>query len=438
MYAGAAKTDVTPASPVWMDGMIRTHRSHGVHDPLFARCLVLAGQTTLDNAFAIVAVDVCALGQATCAAARHAVAALTGLPAGHIIIAATHSHSGPATFGFFNPREEQYNRWLIARIAEVVAIATHDLAPVAVAYGSGREETISHYRRLLADDGQVVMNWEPYDPDYLRGPLGVADPEVGVLKLTWANKPDAVVAVLFSHSGHPNVMSGDNYLLSSEYPGRAARLVEEQLGGTAVFINGAEGSVDIEHLRDRDWEGVERRAQALAQAVAGAAVRSAPPGSALIGQTVTYSVPARKITEQEWAWAQDVLRRTGGAVQAMPDGVGDDYLALLYRELRGVENQDVTIGQTCLAVGDWALISFPGELYTEIGMTIKAHSPFRHTCTVGLANGYVGYVPTSKAIQEGGYAEDTRRLDAVADDIVLQQSLSLLHSVRAKSTRGES
>jgi hypothetical protein len=68
-------------------------------------------------------------------------------------------------------------------------------------------------------------------------------------------------------------------------------------------------------------------------------------------------------------------------------------------------------------------------------MDIKAQSPFTHTYVVGLANGYAGYFPTREAIAQGGYAEDMRRADAAAEDIVVDQSLALLRKVHA-STEG--
>ena len=74
--------------------------------------------------------------------------------------------------------------------------------------------------------------------------------------------------------------------------------------------------------------------------------------------------------------------------------------------------------------------TFPGELYTEIGQSIKAHSPFRRTFIIGLANGYVGYLPTRKAIDEGGYAEDTRRVGRAAEQVVVEHSLALLRGVQ--------
>jgi neutral ceramidase len=128
-----------------------------------------------------------------------------------------------------------------------------------------------------------------------------------------------------------------------------------------------------------------------------------------------------------------VLQQTGGKVEAHADGIGDDYLAVLYRDLRRVQHTGIPVAQTGVVVGDCALLTFPGELYTEIGMAIKERSPFRQTWLLGLANGYTGYIPTDKAIGEGGYAEDTRRVDAQAEGIIMRESMSLLQSLYDQS-----
>ncbi len=62
-------------------------------------------------------------------------------------------------------------------------------------------------------------------------------------------------------------------------------------------------------------------------------------------------------------------------------------------------------------------------------MRIKSASPFRRTYIVGLANGYVGYIPTRKSIDEGGYAEEVRQVDAAAEQVIFEHSLSLLKQV---------
>ena len=427
MLAGTAKIDITPSHEVWMDGMIRSHRSAGIHDPLSARALVLANGAERAEAYAIVSVDVCALSTEQCDAARRATERETGIPASQIMVATTHTHSGPATLGIFNPSEVQYVEGLLGKIASVVKEATGAMQPAAVGARSGSEDTISHYRRLLADDGTIVMNWESFPPQRIVGPLGEVDTEVGVIKVVAADAPDSVLGLLFNHAGHPNVLSGDNYLLSAEYPGLAERLLEEEFGGTALFVNGAQGTMDIDGLRDRDWEGMARAGRALADAVSQTARHITPAATAAIrGASAPYHIPARKITAEQLAWAEGMLAETGGDIQARIDGVGDDYKATLYKHLHDIQDQYILIEQLCFAIDDAALLGFPGELFTEIGVAIKKHSPFEHTYVVGLANGSVGYVPTRKAISEGGYAVDTRRVDASAEDIIREQSLALL------------
>lgn len=433
MFAGTAAIDITPNRSVRMDGMIREHPSEGVHDPIFVRALALAERADPGAAFVVVSVDLCGLSEEDHAAIRRGAAQL-GVAEDRVIVAATHTHSGPAAYGHFCDPEEDYAREVVAAVVEAISQSVHGMATAAVGCGIGEERTISHYRRLMADDGHVVMNWEPFPAERIVGPLGVIDPDVSVLSVTRAGNPGETLCTVFNHAGHPNVLSGDNYLISGDYPGRAVELLIERFGGNAMFLNGAQGTMDIDGLRDRDWEGRERIGNALADAV-GDVVRGivAKTDPAIRGASAGYTIPGRVITDEEWAWAEPILAETGGAYQPLADGVGDDYIAALYKRIREQRVESISVLQCCLAVDDCAFITFPGELYTEIGMRIKSESPFRHTAIIGLANGSVGYVPTRKAILEGGYAEVTRMVDAASEEIVVEQSLALLERVYRSS-----
>ena len=79
-----------------------------------------------------------------------------------------------------------------------------------------------------------------------------------------------------------------------------------------------------------------------------------------------------------------------------------------------------------VAIGDTALISFPGELFNEIGQKVRKQSPFKYTYFVDCANNYVGYYPTKKAIAEGGYAVKTRNCDDTAEATIIENSLDML------------
>ncbi len=430
--AGAARIDITPSGPVWMDGMIRSHKSTGIKHRLYAKALALSNNGASKDIFLFVSVEVCGIKRPLYDEIYSHIADRNGIAPDHIILAATHTHSGPATVGYMNPREDKYIKKLVKLIGQVVDTAIGNMRPALVGCASGVEKTISHYRRLLAKDGRVIMNWEPYKPEEIVGPLGEIDPEVGVLKVVAAGNDNKIIAILFNHAGHPNVMSGDNYLLSAEYPGLAESILEKQFGGTAIFVNGAQGTMDIDGLKDRDWSGMDRVANALAGAVAKTIqtieVKANVP---LCSAATHYEIPARKVSPELLAWAEKILAETKGQLKAVADGVGDDYKAKLIKDLHEVENIPHQSHQVCIAVGDTAWLSFPGELFTEIGMRIKKASPFKHTYIVGLANGGIGYIPTRKAIREGGYESDTRKVDDSAEDIIFDQSLALLKRVRA-------
>ena len=428
MRAGVARIDITPTESIWMEGMLRAHRSEGVHDPIFAKALVLSDEEGVDQACAIVAVDVCKVPEAFTDEVRGTVERKLGIPAAHTIIAAKHIHSGPDTDGE-GGSEVRYTRTLRERLSQVVQEAAGAMQPVKAGAASGREDTISEYRRLLADDGHVVMNWEPYPREKLVGPLGEIDPEVGVLRIE--DLSGQVLCILFNHAGHPNVLSGDNYLISAEYPGHAEKLLEGEFGGTAIFVNGAQGTMDIDGLGPRDWAEMERLGGKLAAAVA-EVVREIEPkeGVSLRCANLVNELPARQVSDEQLAWAEDIIKQTGGEVQPLADGVGDDFKAVLLKQLRAVQDRAIPSEYVCIALDDTAFLSFPGELFTEIGMQIKAESPLARTYIIGLANGSIGYVPTRKAIREGGYAVDVRRVDADAEDLVVSQTLGLLSHVK--------
>jgi hypothetical protein len=227
-------------------------------------------------------------------------------------------------------------------------------------------------------------------------------------------------------------MSGDSYMISSDYTGAAARIVSEKLCCEAMFVNGAQGSVDMDNWRFRDWAAVEVLGSRLAEAVITACDDSDSAAHTKIKvATTNYVLPRRQVTSQEIAWADEVLKQTGGEFAAVADGVGDDYKATFYKKIRNLQDQDIEIEQIVFSIGDTAFISFPGELFTEIGLQIKARSPFKHTYIIGLANGYIGYVPTREAIGQGGYEVETRHVDENAAQAIEDMSIKLLETCRA-------
>lgn len=61
---------------------------------------------------------------------------------------------------------------------------------------------------------------------------------------------------------------------------------------------------------------------------------------------------------------------------------------------------------TALRIGDFRLVTFPGELTVEIGLNLKRRAPARFTFVAGHCNGYIYYLPTEKQRGNTGYAQE--------------------------------
>ena len=59
-----------------------------------------------------------------------------------------------------------------------------------------------------------------------------------------------------------------------------------------------------------------------------------------------------------------------------------------------------------MKVGEFVLVTSPGELTVEIGLGIKKRSPHKHTFVSGYTNGYIYYAPTAEQLKNVGWAQE--------------------------------
>ena len=64
------------------------------------------------------------------------------------------------------------------------------------------------------------------------------------------------------------------------------------------------------------------------------------------------------------------------------------------------------VEMAALRVGDFVLVTFPGELTVEIGLNVKKASPHKTTFVAGYTNGYIYYTPTATQLRNAGGAQE--------------------------------
>lgn len=80
-------------------------------------------------------------------------------------------------------------------------------------------------------------------------------------------------------------------------------------------------------------------------------------------------------------------------------------LQIMRRHAKRTGQGGIAVEVQGVKIGDFVLITFPGEPFAEIGLRIKNKSPFEHTYVAGYTNGHQGYGPTADAYESQAYED---------------------------------
>jgi len=402
MEAGSSRIDIAPPEGVFMGGYLeRSKPSEGIHDPLFARALVLDdGQRRI----AIVTADLPAFEPALADEIRERTERQTGIPASCTMLALSHTHSGPlvADRRIMQP-SLPYLEELRDKLVEVVQDAAGNMRPVRV--GAGRAKLyLGVNRRERTDDNRVVLG---------RNPSGYASPYSHILVV--AEENGGPIAVLFTCGAHPVVLGPENLLISGDYAGLAERVVEENFGDKAValFALGFAGDVNA-NFQKRNFAEVETIGTALGRAVLEEMKAvEVSGGLALQARSIRVPIPLEPppplaVAEQalfsERERLSSVLGRGQDEAEINRRRMMVEWAAELVRvaaQNRSEHSAEVEI--QVFVIGRIALVGLSGEVFADYAKTLSELSPFDHTFPISNANGSVGYLPTAAAFDEGGY-----------------------------------
>jgi neutral ceramidase len=75
---------------------------------------------------------------------------------------------------------------------------------------------------------------------------------------------------------------------------------------------------------------------------------------------------------------------------------------------------------------DTAIVGLPCEIFVELGLAIKAQSPFKKTIVMSICNDRPSYVPTLKAFKEGSYEITNARVKPGVGEMLVETAVKLL------------
>ncbi|MFQ6076831.1 MAG: hypothetical protein ACE5Z5_12000 [Candidatus Bathyarchaeia archaeon] len=449
MKCGLAKVDITPpiGTPLggirvrMIDDYLTTDlRSRGVHDNLYARALVLKEE---DRKLALVSLDLLGVHSDVVSRIRGLVRRQTGI--GDVMVACTHTHAGPDTI-LIHPENLDMD-WLHVmerKAAGAVSVAYSKAKEARMGYGRGREDRITVNRR---------------DPE---GPI---DPEIGVLRIE--DKEGDLMAAVVNFATHM-MLGRQNVLFSADFPGFLGRFFEGVYGEGvhAIFLNGSCGNInpwDYYHGNPKPSRPKTfREAERFANIIGGEAVKvceriDTTPEVRLRALSETVGLPMRKpmadLSEAKRLVARKgEIREKHKRIPLSPDDLIKN-IAILPGEGPAKEVYDLAFAEEMVrlaesrgpleaeiqvfSLNDCAIVAIPGELFVEIGLSIKRASPFEQTLIATYANGYVGYIPTPEALRGGvGYevrpSAVTAKVDLEGGEVIRDSATRLLRRCRGQ------
>lgn len=456
LLVGVAETEITPPEGFPMAGYYHERLADGTLDPLQAKAIVFRDG---DTSAALVVCDLIGIATDLSREVRQRASDRTGIPADHIVIAATHSHTAPdymkELFLFLgdDPQAELRARYIESLLdgpAEAIVLAHEAARPAQLHTGAATQMTpVSFNRRFVMRDGSV-RTWQNHsNPEVVRA-AGPIDPEIGLITVRDV-EGGTLRGVLSNFALHLDTVGGTRW--SADYPYYIAQSLRAIEGEGLISIFGAGCCGDINHVNPSSTERNSAKiiGESLAATIAPELAQLAPvENPRLRVESETVQLPLQNVSRQEVERSVEIveLARSGANVDFFEHVTAYKTLILdqlLHREPHANAAEHITwglsrslngIGEmlpvdvTVMTIGrDVAIVCLPGEVFVELGLAIKQASPFKTTLVIELSNAVETiYIPHRAAYAGGSYEVTNSNLEPGGGEMLVEAAVRLLRN----------
>jgi neutral ceramidase len=434
LRAGAAAVVITPANGTAMAGYYTQRLSSGVDNDLYAKALVIEQDGTK---LAMVSCDLIRMPRKVADRARELVQKSVGIGPDHLMLSSTHCHTAPclpvgdegdSTQNWDLKLANEYVEKLPALIAKSVEEANAKLAPARAFAGTGHEETLAFNRRYVMTDGSVGWNPGKLNPKVVR-PAGPTDPDVPVV---YFESPDGTALVTYTNFAlHLDTVGGTH--ISADFPYTLHSLLNKIKGPQMVsmFTIGAAGDINHVDVRTRRPQSGEAEAARIGTILAGEVLKTYARMTPVEGDGIHVAdkIVALDLPPITAADIEEAHQIAAGTAKTKPKFL-DTVKAYKVLDVAARNGKPQEAEVQVFAIGnDLAWVSIPGELFTELGMSIKRRSPFAHTIVVEMANANLSYIPTRRAFEQGNYEPISARSGPGSGEKLVETAVEMLEQI---------
>jgi len=417
LKAGVSKTDITPTESLYMGGYdsnMRAEPSDGAYGKIYIRAIVF--DDTI-NKVVFIESDIVGYPRNEYDTIRKQVSDETGIPFEYIMLGSAHNHAAPVVGG--QNADSRWSKNFNGNVVSTVKKAIDNLEPVKIGGGIGSSNIAMNRRKKMEDtlsyitfdennSSQSAGKFKTDNPVKIReiggvvrlgtNPEGLIDDEVGVLRIDkMSGKPKAV---FINYACHGTSLGGRNNTISPEWMGHMLEYVEKDIPGvTGIFGQGAAGDINPRFVGGLDGRVDDLEATAnLGYEIGREVVK--------VYNSITTTEP---INPKIRLVHEDILCPR--------------HYSALFGDFK---NTTIGVPTTGIRIDEFTWVTFPGEMFHEIGKRIKSSTHTRYSFLLGYCNGSVGYFPTQKAFSEGGYETSRPRLAPVSEQVYVKEVKKLL------------
>lgn len=394
LKGGWAKSEIIPPAHYPMAGYLaRKNSSQGSLDPLYIRALVLDQE---GPCICILLADLLLVSSGLATRLRKLVAKALKMPARHVIVAATHTHSGPLVesgpFHLSNTgpgaRTRRFMHQLEQTFVQTAVAARNKAQPVKISY---RRCSI---QGLATDRNDRRKNRaQPF-----------------LMVRLEAKSSRALFGIL---SCHPTVLGAANLCYSGDLHGEIARRYERQFD-VALVANGAAANISTRFMRRNQTRSqISGFASSVIQQAEHTPFRACSTGISIASQTVKLPVKDFRIYQ-----SSSHPSLTGRLADVAREG---NLVSAQLSHMSEFRRQHVSMPVTLLRLGPLSFAAFPLELYAETGKFLWAKAKTTALC---YANGYWGYVYIPGA-SRADYEVISSPFTAAADKLLRETTVKL-------------
>jgi hypothetical protein len=439
LYIGAATTSITPDRPVALAGQMYLRIAKTVESPCTATAVALEtrqGGKTIDQAI-MVSCDLAAIRgslEGTTSAMEELLeckiqeqfrqrvkAKLAGFDVGKLFLNATHTHTGPVTFGGPDavPKDAmqptEYLEFFVDRLGEMVVKAWEGRRPGGVSWGLGHA-VVAQNRRAVYADGTAKMYGKTDVPEF-RGLEGYEDHGVEVL-FFWDQQKKLIATAVNLACTAQEVESGR--AVNADFWHEVRQDLQKRYGENLCVLGWISAAGDQSpHLmfrkaaeeRMRKLRGltrlqeISRRIVQAVDDVYAVAKDDIHTDVPMVHKVQTVVLPIRMVTEEELADAKaqaaKLLEQEKKGANVRGRRMWNGRIADRYEWQKSKPVYPMELH--AIRLGDVAICTNPFELFTDYGVQIKARSKALQTFVIQLA-GAGTYLPTERAVKGGHYS----------------------------------